>query len=485
MVMKKKHMKKLKKIREKKDAEKKNNESEIDFDTSAYVVYNRLDMTYPCLSFDIVSDSQGGGPDRVGKFPLSLYLVAGAQTPPHVETNYIYVMKVDNIKPLKQEDETVKDEESDEEEADDDESKDLPRLTSIRVVHKGCVNRLRVNKMGGKTLTATWSDKGKVHIYDLTIPVQAVADQKSINTYTAQKVEPKPIFTFGGHLTEGYGLDWAPLKSGALASGDCKKNIHIWTMRNQADWHVDQQPLVGHENSVEDIKWSPQDADLLASCSVDKSVRIWDLRQSALAKCVNCISDSHKSDVNVIDWNRRSKDLIVSGGDDGVVKVWDMRYIKKNDKESFPVAQFEYHKKPITSVEWDPNDDTVMAVASEDDKLTLWDLAVEKDDEQEEVEMDVDEKKSADEKHDGDKEKYDDDSSSSSSDEDDEEDDNNDDAEDGVEYGDLNFKRIPEQMLFLHQGQTEIKEIHWHPQLNGLIISTALNGINIFKTISA
>lgn len=489
MGMKKKHIKKLKKVQQKKDAVKKNNEPEIDFDTSAYVVYHRLEMTYPCLSFDIVSDSFGSGPDRIGRFPLSLYLVAGAQTPPHVETNYVYVMKVDNIKPLKQEDETVKDEESDEEEIDEDDPANLPRLTSIRVVHKGCVNRLRVNKLGGKTLTATWSDKGKVHIYDLTTPVHAVADQKSINTYTAQKIDPKPIFTFGGHLTEGYGIDWAPLKSGSLATGDCKKNIHIWTMKNHADWHVDQQPLVGHENSVEDIKWSPDDADILASCSVDKSIRVWDLRQSTLAKCVNCISESHKSDVNVIDWNRRSKDLLVSGGDDGVVKVWDMRMVRKSDKEAFPVAQFEYHKKPITSVEWDPNDDTVMAVASEDDRLTLWDLAVEKDDEQEEVDMDIDEKKDLDNEDKEKKDEGDDSSSSSSSEDEDEEEDedNNEDAgaEDGVEYGDLNFKRIPEQMLFLHQGQAEIKEVHWHPQLNGLIISTALNGINIFKTISA
>lgn len=478
--MKKKHIKKLKKNRQKKNDEKKKNEPEIDFDTSAYVVYNRLEMTYPCLSFDIVSDTLGSGAERVGKFPLSMYLVAGAQTPPHVENNYIYVMKVDNIKQLKQEDETVKeDEESDEDEVEEDPS-DLPKLTSVRVGHKGCVNRIRVNKMGGKTLTATWSDKGKVYIYDITTPIHAVADLKSINTYTAQKVDPKPIFTFGGHLSEGYGLDWAPLKSGSLATGDCKKNIHIWTMKNQADWQVDQQPLVGHENSVEDIKWSPQDADVLASCSVDKSVRVWDLRQSTLTKCVNCITDSHKSDVNVIDWNIRNKDLIVSGGDDGVVKVWDLRYVRKNDKEVLPVAQFDYHKKPITSLEWDPNDDTVMAVASEDDRLTLWDLAVEKDDEHEEVEMDIDEKKSADVEADGDQ-------SSSSSSSSDEEDGDEEEVpeEDGVEYGDLNFKTIPEQMLFLHQGQAEIKEVHWHPQLNGLIISTALNGINIFKTISA
>lgn len=482
MVMKKKHNKQLKKNRQRKEEERRKNEPEIDFDTSAYVVYNRLEMTYPCLSFDIVTDEFGSGVERVSKYPLSLNLIAGAQTPPHVENNYIYVMKVNNIRALKQEDEAIKDEESEEEDEEQEDPDSLPKLTSVRVAHKGCVNRLRVNKIGGRIITASWSDKGKVHIYDLTTPVQAVSDQKSINTYTAQKVEPKPIFTFGGHLSEGFALDWAPLKSGSLASGDCKKNIHVWTMRSHSDWNVDQQPLVGHEESVEDIKWSPDEADLLASCSVDKSLRLWDLRQPTLSKCVICIKNSHKSDVNVIDWNKRSKDLIVSGGDDGVVKIWDIRYLKKGKCEPFPVAQFDYHKKPITSVEWDPNDDTVMAVASEDDRLTLWDLAVEKDEEHEEgIAMDVDTKKSV----------NDDGSESSSSEsgkesEEEEDDDINEEAlEDGVDYGELNFKQIPEQMLFLHQGQAEIKELHWHPQLNGLIISTALNGINIFKTISA
>jgi ribosome assembly protein RRB1 len=103
-----------------------------------------------------------------------------------------------------------------------------------------------------------------------------------------------------------------------------------------------------------------------------------------------------------------------------------------------PVASFMWHRAPITSIEWHPTEDSIFAASGADDQVTLWDLAVEQDDEETGAMDDTPE----------------------------------------------NGQDVPPQLLFVHQGQKEVKEVHWHPQIPGTIISTARDGFNVFKTIS-
>jgi ribosome assembly protein RRB1 len=74
----------------------------------------------------------------------------------------------------------------------------------------------------------------------------------------------------------------------------------------------------------------------------------------------------------------------VTGGDDAMVKVWDLRMCKGKGKDE-ELLCFNWHTEPITSIGFQPNEESVIAVASEDNRLSLWDMSVENEEEDPEV----------------------------------------------------------------------------------------------------
>lgn len=124
------------------------------------------------------------------------------------------------------------------------------------------------------------------------------------------------------------------------------------------------------------------------------------------------------TDVNALTWSNLVTNLMATGCDDGKWSVWDLRKFEE------PLARFTCHTTPITSMEWHPTDES-MIVVSDDVGSFIYDLSVEE--------------------------------------------------EEGHQQEDL-----PPQLLFVHSGSPQTKEVHWHPQITSCLMSTAIDGFHAF-----
>ncbi|OIS99902.1 PREDICTED: glutamate-rich WD repeat-containing protein 1 isoform X2 [Nicotiana attenuata] len=408
---------------------------ELQCDPSAYNSLHAFHIGWPCLSFDVLRDSLGLVRTE---FPHTVYCVAGTQAEKS-SWNSIGIFKLSNVSgkrrdlvPDKKGDETDMDSDSsDSDEEEEEAGSGTPVLQLRKVFHEGCVNRIRAMTQNPH-IVASWGDTGHVQVWDFSSHLNALAESESDLSHGASAVSNQsPLVKFGGHKDEGYAIDWSPLVPGRLVSGDCKSCIHLWEPTSGTTWNIDANPFVGHSASVEDLQWSPTEPSVFASCSVDGSIGIWDIR---VGKSPATTIKAHKADVNVISWNRLASCMLASGSDDGTFSIRDLRLLKEGDAV---VAHFEYHKHPITSVEWSPHEPSTVAVSSSDNQLTIWDLSLERD-EEEEAEFKAKMKEEVNAPTD-----------------------------------------LPPQLLFVHQGQKDLKELHWHSQIPGMVISTAADGFNI------
>jgi ribosome assembly protein RRB1 len=229
--------------------------------------------------------------------------------------------------------------ESDEEESDDDSQPDEDAALTYRSIpHVGSVNRIRAQLLPPTAAgppepptayhVATFSETGKVHIFDIAPHLQSLLSPGSVD---ATKLAKKPQYTITSHgRAEGFALAWAPPSSSSpsqrLLSGDIHSKIYLSTI-TESGITPSSQPFTSHTSSVEDIQWSPTESTVFASCSADTSLRVWDVRVKE-RKSVLAVERAHESDINVLSWNTSTTYLMVTGGDEGGLKVWDLRNMK-------------------------------------------------------------------------------------------------------------------------------------------------------------
>lgn len=399
----------------------------LEADPTVYEMLHNVNMPWPCLTLDTLPDNYG---NERRSYPAKMFVTTATQAS-RSKDNEMIIMKLSSLSKTLAKSEEDEDEDIDDEE--DEEDKFNPILESETIPLKFTTNRIRVNPFASKTneyLTATMSENGEVHIFDIS------SQFKAFDTpgYIIPKTSKRPIHTIKNHgNVEGYGLDWSSVEDGSLLTGDVSGRIYL-TQRNNNKWQTDRTPYQINDSSIEDIQWSKSEKTVFATAGCDGYVRIWDTRTKKHTPSLNVLAS--KSDINVISWCDKIDYLLASGHDDGSWGVWDLRNFKPNNQPK-PVVSYDFHKSPITSISFNPLDESIVAVSSEDNTVTLWDLAVEADDE--EIIQQRKESKELDD--------------------------------------------IPPQLLFVH-WQKDVKDVRWHKQLPGTLVSTGTDGLNIWKTIS-
>lgn len=402
----------------------------LDFENGAYQMLHRANTEWPCLSCDFLSGETANGMqfnqqnvqiEKNLKYPMEVFAVAGSQAS-LPSKNRIYVMRMANLH------ETMYDDDPEQVGDEVEFNEGNPIIIHRSIPIKGGINRIR--SMQGLPVVALWSETRKVKIFNID---GVVSDLK--NCDITQKIQRKArevsldaIGNFSS-ICEGYALEWSPLQTGLLASGNCNGILNLYSAADENCSSFQKlSDFDFHADSLEDIQFSPNDANGIATCGCDGFINFVDLRKDSRSGPVLQIQAGTECDVNVISWNKMKPTLVAAGLDNGSFKVFDIRYPNED-----PITYIDWHEGPITSIQWQPDDQWTLAVSSDDNRLSIWDFSVE----------------------DGDN------------------------AQQNMDQE--NQEQIPEQIIFLHQGQDNIKELRWSPNKQNTMLTTALNGFNIFQ----
>merc|ERR1712146_52038 len=93
---------------------------------------------------------------------------------------------------------------------------------------------------------------------------------------------------------------------------------------------------------------------------------------------------------------------------------------------------------PITAIEFSEHNESVLSATSDDGQCTVWDLSVERDADEEREVL-------------------------------------------GQLFNRDDTTRLPDQLMFQHQGLQHPKEVHFHSQVPGLVVTGDFNGLHLFK----
>jgi ribosome assembly protein RRB1 len=426
----------------------------LEFANRAYDSFFQMRSEFPCLSFDVIRDNDGAART---KYPLALTVAVGSQAS-ESNANQLYIIRVRNLLRTRHdqgeeddsEEDVFGDNESSGEDEEDDEAEEVnngePLISFQTIRHFGAVNRLRSNPLQ-PSMIATWSDAGVVQVFDTAAEVGIVAEFSNASreqnvSAEALKRKQQPLkfasSTTQHHRVEGYGLGWSCASPNTFASGDLDGRIFVWKPAQAGRWEAISSTPSSAGRFVEEIQWSPTQENVLIAARAQGDMEVWDCRDMKKAK-ITVRADA--TDINVASWNpsRQASHLVVTGAESGIISVWDLRRVAKAGQNTDPIQSLNFHAgSAISSIEFSEHNESVFAATSHDGQCTLWDLSVERDADEEREVL-------------------------------------------GQLYNRQDTTTLPDQLMFQHQGLTHPKEVHFHPQIPGMVLTGDFNGLNLFK----
>ncbi|NXR19524.1 GRWD1 protein, partial [Cinclus mexicanus] len=203
----------------------------------------------------------------------------------------------------------------------------------------------------------------------------------------------------------------------------------------------------GHLEEGFGLDWSPQIPGRLLSGDIRGRIHRWEPREGGWAVDQRPLL-GHDGSVEDIQWSPCEASVFISCSSDASIRIWDVR---APPTRACQVTVASAHDGDVNVVTWSRREPAALLSGGDDGALRLWDL------------RSIRVRARGDPKN----------------------------GERGTPKTDsegpqklTGLSGLPPQLLFMHQGEREVKELHWHPQCPGVLLCTGRDGIAAFRTIS-
>lgn len=95
----------------------------------------------------------------------------------------------------------------------------------------------QVSWLGEEPVAGVWSEKGQVEVFALRRLLQVVDDPQALAIFLREEqARIKPIFSFAGHMGEGFALDWSPRVPGEFGFSCGSEKVGNGTLGKTGRW---------------------------------------------------------------------------------------------------------------------------------------------------------------------------------------------------------------------------------------------------------